>query len=1088
MQGAKAWVLLFLLLVWTAPELIGQVDTGRITGTVTDPSGARIPQAKITIRNLATNAVSQTQTDEYGVYRSVPLRIGWYAVSAARDGFKTAVREGIRLELQQEAVVDLLCPIGSVAEQILVTADAPQLQTTRASQGQVIDNKKIVDLPLNGRNYVELALLIAGASNAAAGARFGGFSASGLRTSHNNYLLDGMDNNSNQGAATGRTAQVVEPSVDAIEEFKVEVNSYSAEYGRNLGGVVNVSIKAGANNFHGALFEFFRNEKMDAKNFFDDPDEPTPPYKRNQFGGAFGGPLRRDKSFFFFDYEGTVFHSSDTVLSTVPTELERRGDFSQSLRLNAPVRVFDPLSYNATTRARTEFPGTRIPAERLDPVARAAADFYPLPNRAGIINNFLSNPLDKDRSHKWDIRVDHTFSEKDSLFGRFSYLEFRHLGGPNLPPPAFGGGDASTTWTNGGRSFVVNHTHVFNPTTFNTLKLGYNRLLTQRVAPTDENLNQRIGLKGLPLDLPGLAVININEFRTLGTQGGNPNRSDSQTRQVLDDLILMRGKHALKFGAHLSFIQWPASQMFQAGGNFTFNGNFSRQSSNNQFGSPLADFLLGIPFSSQLSNAAFGNQRRRLYHFYAQDDFRVTSSLTLNLGLHYEFTGPWYEKYNHYANFDIESDPANPRLVLAKDGSLFDRATVRPDYRNFAPRFGLAHRLGNRTVIRAGYGIYYGGVDSFGDRYLHAGPPFFFQSTFSTDSIQPGILLRQGYPPNAVTANVTNLQTISHDRVNPTPYAQNWNFAIQRQLTQNLALDVGYFASKGSHLLFRRDTNAPQPGQGNINSRRPYRSLQVPGLDYLVTPLSDTFRREWSGNSNYHSLQMKLEKRFSHGLSFLTAYTWSKAISDSHGGADAGNTSGEPQDPYNVRLERALADENVPHRFVVSYNYDLPFGTGRRFLGSANRAVNILLGGWAVGGITALASGRTVTAGVQGNPSNTGTNNRPNQVGNPRLPRSQRTLERWFNTAAFLPNAQFTYGNAARNTIQAPGRVNFDFALYKYVSLTEHVRIQVRVESFNLMNTPPFGAPNATVGANAYGVISGAGNPRILQIGLRLLF
>ena len=389
-------------------------------------------------------------------------------------------------------------------------------------------------------------------------------------------------------------------------------------------------------------------------------------------------------------------------------------------------------------------------------------------------------------------------------------------------------------------------------------------------------------------------------------------------------------------------------------------------------------------------------------------------------------TGPLFEKYNNFANYDIDTDPAHPKIVLAKSGSIQDRSLVQPHYRNFAPRAGIAYRLGNRTVIRSGYGMYYGGVDTYGDRYLHAAAPFFFQSSFFTDSITPTILLRDGYPANAVTANVSNLQTISQDRTNLTPYSQNWNFAIQRQLTTNIAVDIGYYASKASHLLIRRDFNAPQPGPGNINNRRPYKSVEVPGLSYVVKPLTDMFRREWVGNSNYHSLQAKIEKRFSGGLGLLAAYTFSKAISDGRGGADAGNTSGEPQNPYNLTLERALADEHRPHRFVFSYNYDFPCGRGKKYFSSIPNVLDLFLGGWGAGGITTVSSGRTVTAGVQGDPANTGTTNRPSQVAPAALPRSERSIDRWYNTAAFVANAPYTYGNAARNTIQGPGTVNFD--------------------------------------------------------------
>jgi hypothetical protein len=544
------------------------------------------------------------------------------------------------------------------------------------------------------------------------------------------------------------------------------------------------------------------------------------------------------------------------------------------------------------------------------------------------------------------------------------------------------------------------------------------------------------------------------------------------------------GRHTIKTGVNLMFIQSPHEQAFQSNGVFTFNGNFTRQSSNNTFGNAYADFLLGIPFNSQLSTVAHGNQRRRIHAGYVQDDIRVTQNLTVNLGVRYEYIGPWFEKYNHYANFDIDSSWDNPQLLLAKDGSIADRSTLRPDYNNFAPRVGFAYRLTDRTVIRSGYGMYYGGVDHIGDRYLHAGPPFFFQSGFNTDSITPVIVLRDGFPEGATSSRVTNLQTISQDRTNLSPYSQQWNFTVQRELVQDLSMEVGYVGTKGNRLIQRFDSNAPLPGPGNINARRPVTSLAVPGLDYLVTPLADTFRREFSANSNYHAMQVKVEKRMSGGLNLLASYVWSKTISDARGGADAGGTSAVGvQDRTNLKAEKALADEHFPHRFVMSSNYDVPWGRGRKLLSDMPRWADFIIGQWAVGGILTFSSGRRVNVDVQGDPPNVGGGAfpRPNMVygQNPILSADKRSLSRWFNTDAFERQPNFTFGNAPRNAVQAPGLKNLDLAIYKMFPVSETKVFQLRGEFFNATNTPFFGAP---------GVINSAADARIVQIGLKFNF
>ena len=734
-----------------------------------------------------------------------------------------------------------------------------------------------------------------------------------------------------------------------------------------------------------------------------------------------------------------------------------------------------------------------IPANRIDPVAAKVAAYSPSPNRDSIINNYFSNPRSDANTHKGDLRVDHTFGPKDTIYGRFSKQHYLLTPESNLPPPAFGGGDPAFN-ENSPMSFVVSHGHIFTPSLFNTLKVAWNRLLTNRGSPLDRNLNPEIGLKGANTELSGFALFTINGYAPLGPPANNPQFSDSQTRQLTNDLLWTRGRHTLKAGGNFMFIQSPHRQAFQSNGTFTFNGNFTRQSSNNTFGNSFADFLLGIPFNSQLSNIAQGNQRRRIHSGYVQDDFKATSRLTLNLGVRYEYIGPWFEKYDHYSNFDIDASRTDPKLRLAKAGGIADRSTLRPDYNNFGPRAGFAYRLGGRTVIRSGYGMYFGGVDHIGDRYLHASAPFFFQSGFNTDSINPVILLRDGFPAGATSSAVSNLQTISQDRTNRSPYSQQWNFTIQREVAADIAVEIGYAGTKGNRLLQRFDSNAPEPGPGNINARRPVTRLEVPGLDYIVTPLADTFRREFSANSNYNAFQLKVEKRMSHGLSLLASYVFSKTISDARGGADSGGTSPNAvQDKNNLKAEKSLADEHFPQRFVMTANYDVPWGRGRALMSGMPKWADLIIGQWAVGGILTLNSGRRLNIGVQGDPANVGqtaTAPRPNVVPRekPILPADQRTLDRWFNTDAFVRQPAFTFGNAGRNLAQAPGLRNFDLAMYKLFRIDEMRYFQLRGEFFNASNTPFFDAPGNSLGLAEFGVISGAADARIIQIGLKFYF
>ena len=1071
---------------FAASVLFAQVDTARIVGTVKDQSGAVVPGAQVSIANTLTGLSYQTVSKPDGTYESAPLRIGSYRIAVEHAGFKRTVREGIVLQIQQTAVVDMVMEVGQVTQEVSITAAAPLLTSHEATQGQVIDNQKIVDLPLNGRDYVQLALLSAGTSEPAVGARMAGFSGNGMRATQNNFLLDGVDNNNAQIAAQGNQSESVKPSIDSIQEFKVMTNSFSAEYGRAAGAVVNVTLKSGTNEMHGTAFEFLRNEKLDAKNFFDLAANRKPPFKRNQFGFSLGGPIRKNKTFFFGNYEWNKIRESRTVNNTIPTLRMVRGDFSELL---PSTRIFDPATYDAASGTRALFPGNVIPASRFDPVGAKVAGYYPQPNKPGLVQNFLYNPpsaLDRD---SWNAKIDHSFGPNDLVYTRFSFQRDFQPVSLSLPPPAYGGGASSSTTT--GDNFMAAWNHIFSPSFIVSSKVGWNRIFTDIQPAVTTNLNRELGLRGVELVLPGMSPFQPAGYSTVGVGTILPNNAGSQSRQLISDLTWIRARHSLKFGLNFT---WMQSYLFNpqlAMGAFSFDGGYTRDSKGLREGNSIADLLLGTPYQAQVSNYTHMNQRSPFYDFYVQDEWKATDRLTLNLGLRYQLHLPWVEKRNAWANFDIDTDPAKPALVMAQDGSRYDRATIRTAPRDFGPRFGLAWRPAGKTVVRGGYGIYYTQYEAMGgEQYIQTNPPFHYKASITTDRIRPTIQLSAGLPPDAVKPqNAANIVTSSYDRGLRSGYAHQWSFSMQRELPHDMLVEAGYYANSAHRLMRRTEGNWALPRAGVINANRRYRSILVPRDNVVIGPLANTWRHESSANSNYHSLQMRLEKRFSRGLSLLASYIWSKAISDGRGVAGAGGSSPIlPQDPLNYRAERALSDEHRPHRFVASYVYDLPVGRGKTLLATMPPVLQALAGGWSVAGIATLESGRRVNLTVRGNPSNTGSPDRPNVLRNPFLDASQRTLYRWFDTTAFVPNAPFTYGNAGRNLLEGPGVANFDLAIYKYFRITESKRLQFRAEAFNAFNTPAFGLPSAQVGDPNFGTISGADRPRNLQAGLKFIF
>jgi len=1059
-------------------------QTAQITGRVTDSTGAVIPGTSLAVTNVATGVDRQVTTNEAGYYTVPLLPPGQYRVVVQQQGFRPITRSGITLEVDQRAELNFTLEVGALTEQIEVTAAVAQLNTVEASQGQVIENQRIVELPLNGRTYTDLALLSAGTVQPLS-SRYEGFSSGGMRNTQNNFILDGVDNNGIELAGAQRRSEMVQPSIDAIREFKVQTNAYAAEYGRAMASVVNVTTKSGTNQVHGTAFEFLRNEKLDAKNFFDPPEKPKPPFKRNQYGFSIGGPVYlgklfdgRNKVFFFGDYEGTKVRESSTTTSTIPTLRMRGGDFGELLPAKT---ITDP-------RAGQPFPGNLIPASRFDPLGLTLIKLYPEPQKPGIASNYLYQaPVTQDVK-KWDFRTDVNLTAEDNVSWRISKHDSVNPAALTLPPPAYGGGGLD--WITEGYNTGVNWNHIWTPNFIMSLRGAWNFALFKRDNPAQtggELLNRKYGIRGGTDTIPGgFSSIGITGYRGLGIGGFNPVDRDSQNRQLAADATWTRGKHAVKFGASILRSQNNIFNIRNELGNYTFNAQYTRDG--------VADFLLGMA-SQYLWNTRLQVQLRSWNNgFFIQDDWKITPRLTLNLGARYEVVLPFIDKYDRIGIFDTWTDPNNPRLIYggAEGKDRYNRAMYATDKNNLMPRFGFAYKLNDRTVVRSGYGIFYGYLEPYGDtEYIIGNPPNAYGVTLTSSPTVPAVILNQGPPPGSLDlARATGLTFISYQRRGDIGYGQQWNFNIQRELGRDWMVEVGYSGSKGTHLLRRYEDNFSPPGPGNLNAKRRYQKAEIPGTGIVTSPLGPMYGHYNDGNSNYHALLAKLEKRFSNGFTLLTSYAYSKALGDTCGNAASGDTSGcGYQDTRYLHLERAVANEDVPHRFVGSGVYELPFGQGRQWGSGLPAAAEAVFGGWSLGSIVVYANGRPYSPTVSGNPANTGTFgivNRPNLAGDPWS--GTRTLDQDFNIAAFAPNRQFQVGNAGRNILRQRSFFNWDFSALKNFRLHERLRLQFRFEAFHFSNTPRFGQAGHAVGTATFGRISGAETPRNLQFGLKLIW
>lgn len=1059
---------------------------GTIQGVVTDASGAVVPNAKVTVTNPGTSVTQAVETNESGFY-SIPFLVpGKYNVRADASGFASRELQNLVLDVGATARADFQLGVGAVAESVEVSAAAAILNTETTTVGQVIDNRRVVELPLNGRNYLELAQLTVGVTPSF-GSRTndkGNFAALGARSYQTNIMLDGVDNTSRaSGGQLGYEAQQVTPSVDAVQEFKVVTNNNSAEYGFRMGGTVLVQTKSGSNDFHGSLYEFLRNDKFAANNFFANAaGQDKTVYKRNQFGGTIGGRIIKDKTFFFTSYEGSRIRIGENSLATVPLAARKAGDYSDP----EAFPIYDPASTRVSggRTIRDQFPGNRIPASRFDPVAAQVIALYPDPNLPGATNNFFFSPSRSSDTDQYDARLDHNFNASHRAFFRYSRRYFREIDPGPLPLPADGGLWTTVDLTS--NSYVGNYNALLSSTLNNELRFGYNPTDSVLDIPWSENLNPSLGIKGIA-DMGadndhGMTRFTPTGYAEVGARSFWPNENNLNLLYIADSLLKISGRHVMKFGGEFRRERVFRRAVRFARGQMAFNSDFTDDPNNRaRTGDGMADFLLGLASGGTVGNANGEVPVSQNWSLFFQDDWKLSSKLTLNLGVRWDlFKLPVFKEQ--------DTSPVG-RFILGAPGTT-DYTFERPadegdpggknDWNNFAPRIGLAYQATPGTVIRTGFGTFFGTPDSFQQAaFWFNGPPDFAEFSFPSDRLtEPAYVVSQGFPtglfPSTEVQSNVNINTIPFES-RPAQYAMQWFFDLQQRIPFDTVVTASYIGSGTRQMIWNRNINSvTEPGPGALNVRRPY-----PYFNSIGVPQS-------GGNASYNALGVKAEKRFSRGFTFITSYTWAHNIDTAAGTLDDG-TDGL-RNINQINWDRANSSYDIRHNFVGSFVWDVPFGRGRAIGANWNRALDLLLGGWQLGGIMTFRTGQYFTPTVTGNPANVNGTNYADRTGDGNLPSSERSIDHWFDVNAFGVPAQFTYGNSGRNVLIGPGDRNMDAKIGKNFYFGERWRLEFRTEMFNFTNTANFGNPNATINAVNVGRITSAAPPRVIQFGMKLLF
>jgi hypothetical protein len=1163
LQSAQRRTIAVIILAAGTHLCFAQKDAGAIAGTAHDGSGAVVAGVSVTAKDIDHGTAVTVSSNTSGEYVVGPLKVGRYTIMARKTGFESVVSTPIILQVQQRVVFDITLTVGAISQSVTVTDSTAQLQTETSDLGQVIDSRQIANLPLNGRNFAQLALLSPGTAPAAPGSRDQssfGFSANGARSLQNNFLLDGIDNNSNLPDLLNGSSYVIEPPVESLQEFKVQTSSYTAEFGRGNGAIINAVTHSGTNQLHGAAYEFFRNDALDARNYYDTTRQP---YKQNQFGGTIGGPVviphiynGRDRTFFFTDYEGFRSVDSEPIPAIVPTSAQLAGDFSANIdytnavadaNSGAPVvdcngqptyngeifnsRLAQQSSLNTSGYCGVPFgyanglPTNVIPAGLIDPLAARLAALYPAANADNPGYNFVASPKRVINHNNFDLRLDQQIRAGDSAFSRYSFETVPS----NIPavfgPVADGGDFFSGISTTHYHSLAIGETHIFTPQLVNEFRFGYNRIVSERLQPGyNSDIANTIDFPGIPV-APlngGLPQLTFSDVSQIGSSLYLPSRELQNTYILSENLTWVRGNHSIRFGVEIDRNEFSIYQPAEPRGTLDFGTQFTDNAGSLTLGtggSGFASFLLGIPDSGSISNAINIDYFRPSWNFYAQDDWKLSPKLTLNYGLRYELYQTVRERNNHEGTYDLTTQTLilpkgqpttlTPQLAaIIPVSATGSDGLIHPDLNNFAPRLGLAYSLMSKSVLRAGYGFFYGGSESgpYSNPSPGYNPPYYATNSYSpncslgsanstqTDCSIPGLsVLANGFPTDALTDPNTPL-LYSLDPHLVTPYVQQYQLSTEYQLPSNFLFTAAYAGSHGLKLYTFFNGNEATPSAdptADVASRRP-----IPIIDAPI----QWFRS--SGESNYNSLQFSVARSASTGLSLLAAYTYAHGMDNASSANLGSQNGGDFRDFRHPNAEYGNSDTDVRHRFTFSYLYPLPVGQGQRYLGAISKPLDQLIGHWQLGGITTFSTGNwyTVTdainfANVPDGGGNVGSSQRPNYVSNPNS--KPCVSGTYFNTCAFTDPDEGSFGNVNRNTVAGPGTEEVDFSLFKLFALSERANLEFRSEFFNILNhyNPLFApaAASASVGATVrdtpgFGYLTAAQPPRQIQFSLKLSY
>ncbi len=1129
----------------------GEAVNARLSGTVLDPNGAGIPGAKVTLSNPETGFTRQFITNEAGQYSITLIPPGRYELRVEKEGFNTYQLSNIVLTVGQASTLDPKLEIGTVSQAVEVTASAPVLNTGSADMGSDVSSKQAVELPLNIRNVFGLVSLDSSVNNSQQNQALNPpgsqgnvdqdiafFNFGGGRFGTTAFLLDG-----HWGGAGDWDGIIFVPTVDELQEFKIQTNTFSPQYGWSMGNVVNAITKSGTRSVHGSVFEFLRNNNLDANNFFNNASGlPRPQFKRNQFGFTFGAPIyipgvyqQRDRTFVFGTYEGLRQQTPTTLIASVPTDLERQGDFSQTFNPSGTLAViYNPFTTRQVNGAfvRDAFQGNRIPLNLLDPVALKTLKYWPVSNHPGDpltgLNNFVGTAGLPTNSDQYTIRVDHNINDSQRLFARYSHKDqFKQLAGEFFGHDNPGGNGTiapNPRWDTG-----VGYTNAIRPTLILAVNVGWGRWIEGR---KPQGVPFQVSSLGLPAYLdsfggPGaFPGINITGVQGLGS--GVLNATPREARTFSVDVTKNRGSHT--FSAGFMGIVFILNTFNSAQATFNFDPSFTQgpnpTAANPETGVGFASFLLGTGSSGGITEVAEAAYSKKFLGWYFNDEWKVTRRLTLNLGFRYDFQTAPTDRFDRLSYFTYDPNPIGKLVGLDLKGGIKytgngnPRQVYDPQYTNIAPRIGITYSPVSKLVMRAGFGLFYTPAIEFGD-YEGLSLNGFSQTTpyvGSLDGLTPKDLLGNPFPnglllpPGKSAGATTNVgQDVSAViRGRPTPYVEQWTFGLQYEVMPNTVLEAAYVGNHGLKLPFfaNYELNQLRPellSMGNALldpvANPFYGTIQVGALSGPTVSRGQLLRpfpqftsvadvQPPAAFSHYDAMTVAMNRRFSKGLQFLISYTWSKYLTNSEGNEGWTNWSAQTvRNWYDTSMEKSLMIDDIPHSLVTSYIYELPVGKGKA-LAPQSRIADAIIGGWQISGISTFKDGFPLTISSATNNTNSfGGNQRPNIVGSPSV--SHRTLNAWFNGNAFAQPAPFTFGNAPRTTpyIRAQGTLNFDATVQKYWQLwNENSKLQFRVEFFNLFNRTQFFAPNTTFGDPNFGVTTGALPARSIQLGMKLYF